>query len=121
MDGLDAVVERLRLWEVVSVQLRPDNDPSGLGLIHCPEFMHRKPDLWYGVFEGDADDAESLLYEAMASPGEVFVSVSAEGGLDLDSSTVDEESFPWCHWRLVVGAVRAASGQWVVRAGPAGL
>ena len=117
--SVDVIFSRLRRGSLASAQLRPDHDPSALAIVQAPHFLGSKLGLWYCAFEFDSEDEDVILEKIADIQGLRFASIAVDDGLDLEVKDVTEESFPWQHWRLILGGVRSESGEWIVREGPA--
>jgi hypothetical protein len=121
-DTLRSAIERIERGSITSFLLFPKSSPIGFVIICVPNFVGDPMPLWWGSIDYEGLEWEMMFNHLLEVEELQFLTVSVEEGLDLEGKDLNANTFPWDHWRLIVGAVRnrsSTTNDWVIKKGPA--
>ena len=114
-ENLPVVVDRLQRGTLVSVILRGGTPGLRYGLILSPHFNGQRLSKWMGTLESTASDWRPMWNTLLKSDRLSFVCLGSEEGVELSDDQLNVSMFPWNEWPMIIGALRDADGQWVIR------
>lgn len=121
-DTLSSAIQKIEQGNITSFGLFPKSGPVCSAMICVPHFVGDPMPLWWGSIDYEGLEWEILFNRLLEVEELQFLTVSVEEGLELEGKDLNASTFPWDHWRLIVGAVRnrsSTANDWVVKKGPA--
>ncbi len=114
-DGsLIEALELSRRGATSSVQVTGTAPVDLVASVFRPAFAGGTLAVWSGYGEG-TEVGESSFTRLHKVDGLSYIALSLEDSPDFESSQITDENFPWSDWRLIAGAVRDRTGQWLTR------
>jgi hypothetical protein len=117
---LDATLRSLQDLTIAVVSLQTSTPGIQNVLLMAPNILGGRLSRWMGSidFTTPAQNWGSVWSIAIRNTPLVAASVSLDDGIELSDEQLTYEKFPWQEPRLVIGAVRAANGEWITRENP---
>jgi hypothetical protein len=119
-DRLESAGAKLVRGDLSAFSIHPLEGEIRYGLVLKPNFEGEALSIYLGTIEYTGDDYQTIWNLLLVTPGLELVCLGFEEGVELTDAQLNEETFPWNQWPLIIGALRdrSGSGLWTIHEGP---
>lgn len=116
--SLPSAAQQMTEGKLATIAVHPEKGPVRYALVSSPFSLGRSLSQYLGTIEYTEQDYRPLWKMLLSVHGLTVICLGFEEGVEISDDVLNQASFPWNKWPLMMAALKDANGEWTIKEGP---